>query len=224
MATTPSYKTRAGLHGSFEKSKLKATLFRRPVYLLVICFILGLVCGLTPLSWYEAERDFQMDLRDFGTEMEQSGSASNRVNNPVVNSSPDSISLKVQIGSKVNTVVLPPLKPLLIVTPTYTRPVQAYYLTRLSHTLKLVPPPILWLVVEEDVQTPETAELLRKTGIMYRHLVCNVTLADIKDRGTHQRNTALAHIEHHQLDGIVYFADDDNVYTLELFSQLREIK
>lgn len=59
---------------------------------------------------------------------------------------------------------------------------------------------------------------------MYRHLVCDKNLTDVKDRGTYQRNTALAHIEEHQLDGIVYFADDDNVYTLELFEQMRNIK
>ena len=69
----------------------------------------------------------------------------------------------------------------------------------------------------------ETAKVLRKTGVMYRHLVCDKNMSDIKDRGVHQRNVALAHIEKHQLDGIVYFADDDNVYTLELFEQMRKI-
>ncbi|MBA0585622.1 hypothetical protein Gorai_016391, partial [Gossypium raimondii] len=36
-------------------------------------------------------------------------------------------------------------------------------------------------------------------------------------------NAALEHIERHKLDGIVFFADDDNVYTLELFESLRTI-
>lgn len=70
----------------------------------------------------------------------------------------------------------------------------------------------------------ETAELLRKTGVMYRHLVCTKNSTDVKDRGVHQRNRALEHIEHHRLDGIVYFADDDNVYSLELFQALRDIR
>lgn len=70
----------------------------------------------------------------------------------------------------------------------------------------------------------ETAEVLRKTGVMYRHLVCNRNSTDVKDRGVHQRNTALEHIERHRLDGIVYFADDDNVYSLELFDALRDIR
>lgn len=46
----------------------------------------------------------------------------------------------------------------------------------------------------------------------------------MKDRGVHQRNTALEHIEQHKLDGIVYFADDDNIYSRELFESLREIR
>lgn len=114
-------------------------------------------------------------------------------------------------------------KLLIIVTPTYVRPFGAYYLTRLAHTLKLVPPPLLWLVVEMHYQSLETAQLLRETGIMYRHLVCDKNLTNVKDRAASQRNTALAHIEHHELDGIVYFADDGNMYTLELFEQMRNI-
>ncbi|KAJ7533527.1 hypothetical protein O6H91_13G053800 [Diphasiastrum complanatum] len=115
-------------------------------------------------------------------------------------------------------------KLLIVITPTYTRPFQALYLTRLAHTLKLVPPPLLWLVVEAPVQSLETAGLLRNTGVLYRHLVCTKNISSMKDRGIQQRNIALAHIERHQLDGIVYFANDDNVYTLGLFQQLREIK
>ena len=119
---------------------------------------------------------------------------------------------------------LEPRKLLIVVTPTYNRPFQHYYLTRLAHTLKLVPPPLLWLVIEEHTQSFETATLLRETGVMYRHLVCEKNLTNVKDRGTYQRNVALAHIEQHQLDGIVYFADDDNMYSLELFEQMRQIK
>ena len=59
---------------------------------------------------------------------------------------------------------------------------------------------------------------------MYMHLVCDKNAIDVKDRSAHQRNVALAHIEQHRLDAIVYFVDDNNVYTLELFEQLREVK
>lgn len=121
----------------------------------------------------------------------------------------------------------PPLevrKLLIVVTPTYTRPFQAYYLNRLAQTLKLVPPPLLWVVVEMNSQSAETTEILRKTGLMYRHLVCDKNITDMKDRIVHQRNVALGHIETHRLDGIVYFADDANVYSVDLFTQLRQIR
>ncbi|BBM97044.1 putative beta-1,4-xylosyltransferase IRX9 [Marchantia polymorpha subsp. ruderalis] len=113
---------------------------------------------------------------------------------------------------------------IIVVTPTYNRAFQAHFLVRLAHTLRLVPPPLLWLVVESPSQSIETATLLRQTGIMYRHLVCNDNMTSFKDRGIFQRNAALKHIETHQLDGVVYFADDDNIYSLELFEQLRKIK
>ncbi|GAU14306.1 hypothetical protein TSUD_308650 [Trifolium subterraneum] len=115
-------------------------------------------------------------------------------------------------------------KQLIVVTPTYNRAFQSYFLNRLGQVLRLVPPPLLWVVVEMNSASMETAELLRKTGVMYRHLVCKKNSTDVKDRGVHQRNRALEHIEHHKLDGIVYFADDDNVYSLELFQIMRDIR
>ncbi|CAM6092406.1 unnamed protein product [Calypogeia fissa] len=117
----------------------------------------------------------------------------------------------------------PERKLLIIVTPTYNRPFQAHYLTRLAHTLRLVPPPLLWLVVEMPYQTLETASVLMQTGIMYRHLVCRTNLTNVRDRVVHQRNFAMEHIELHQFNGIVYFADDDNVYSPDLFEELRMI-
>lgn len=115
-------------------------------------------------------------------------------------------------------------KPLIVVTPTQTGLFQAYYLNRLAGTLKLVPPPLLWVVVEMNAQSPETADVLRRTGIMYRHVVCDKNLTDVKDRRVHQRNAALSHIEVHRLDGIVYFADEENVYSIDLFEDMRKIR
>lgn len=121
------------------------------------------------------------------------------------------------------------LKLLIVVTPTYNRALQAYYLNRLGQTLSLVPPPLLWIVVEmkSTASSMETARILRRTGVMYRHLLCDDepnNTNNIKDRGVLQRNTALDHIHRHSLDGIVYFADDDNIYSLYLFHHLRNIR
>lgn len=129
-----------------------------------------------------------------------------------------------ELAPGLNYSLDPERKLLIIVTPTYNRPFQAYYLTRLAHTLRLVPPPLLWLVVEMPYQTLETASVLMQTGIMYRHLVCRTNVTNVRDRVVHQRNFALEHIEMHQLNGVVYFADDDNVYSQDLFEEMRKIR
>ncbi|CAL9780596.1 unnamed protein product [Musa acuminata subsp. burmannicoides] len=115
-------------------------------------------------------------------------------------------------------------KLLIIVTPTYNRAFQGYHLSRLAHTLKLVPPPLLWIVVETKTATAETADILRRSGVMYRHLVCRKNTSVNLHRDVRQRHTALKHIRLHRLDGIVYMADDDNIYSLDLFDRLRQIR
>ncbi|KAK1275768.1 putative beta-1,4-xylosyltransferase IRX9H [Acorus gramineus] len=122
------------------------------------------------------------------------------------------------------TVSMVPRKLVIVVTPTYNRAHQAFYLNRVAATLKLVRPPLLWIVVEAEAVSAETAEMLRGTGVMYRHLVCKKNMTNVKDRGVHQRNVALEHIEQHRLDGIIYFADDDNIYSVKLFERIREIR
>ncbi|KAI7745117.1 hypothetical protein M8C21_032013 [Ambrosia artemisiifolia] len=110
---------------------------------------------------------------------------------------------------------------LIVVT---TTPTRGYYINRLAHTLKMVEPPLLWVVVEMRRQSRETSELLRRSGVMYRHLVCTKNMTEVKDPRVHQRNVALSHIETHRLDGIVYFADDTNVYSTQLFHHMRQIR
>jgi len=99
---------------------------------------------------------------------------------------------------------------------------------RKVHTLRLVAPPLLWVVVEAAPDVPATARLLRTTGLMYRHLTYkdNFTAADAaagRERH-HQRNVALGHIEHHRLAGVVLFAGLGDVFDLRFFDQLREIR
>lgn len=238
---------------SSERSKTKLQVWKRPLLHFLLCFVLGFLIGFTPFSMENFSpnltskpQGFAIELKSIPTNAEkdvsQVGNRGRTIETIRVERTKN-LGLKDQqekeaevlgvrgemmdplVGlSPVKILDFVPRKLLIVVTPTYNRAFQAFYLNRLAHTLRLVPPPLLWIVVEMTAQTMETAELLRKTGVMYRHLVCEKNVTDIKDRGIHQRNTALAHIEQHQLDGIVYFADDDNVYTLELFEQLRKIR
>ncbi|KAG0475852.1 hypothetical protein HPP92_012693 [Vanilla planifolia] len=175
-------------------------------------FLLGFLLGLAPFFDLESNSSvlpntnhgMSSPRRELGSVSRPDGAVSRLNEIPPVN------------------IVVPKL--LLIVTPTYNRPLQSYYLHRLGQTLSLVPPPLLWIVVETGYASDETADVLRRTRVMYRHLVCKKNSTEMKDRGVHQRNTALEHIERHRLDGIVYFADDDNIYALQLFLELRGIR
>lgn len=97
-------------------------------------------------------------------------------------------------------------------------------LTRMAHNLATVPPPLLWIVVEARKKYKTTAETLRGTKVMYRHLTyqnnCTVPGAEID----HQRNLALRHIELHRLAGIVHFTDTSVIYDVNFFEEMRKIK
>ncbi|XP_065563047.1 galactosylgalactosylxylosylprotein 3-beta-glucuronosyltransferase I-like [Artemia franciscana] len=122
------------------------------------------------------------------------------------------------------------------ITPTHSRPVQKAELTRLSQTFLLVPN-FHWIIVEDaDKKTDLVANLLSKSGLTYTHLNA-ATPKDWKlkldqpqwkkPRGVIQRNAALEWIRQnapHDAQGVVYFADDDNVYSLELFEEMRSTK
>lgn len=231
-----------------ERSKSKGQVWKRALFHFLVSFVIGVFIGLTPfvsmnlstnpMSKHQAfsfevvstvgNFDKHEDMtRNATTIAERGGLENSTTLEPQVkeeesgdgNSNGTSISLS--LSEDVNLVSR---KLLIIVTPTHARPLQAYYLSRLAHTLKLVRPPLLWIVVEMTLQSDHTADILRRTGVMYRHLVCNKNLTDIKDRSVHQRNVALSHIETHHLDGIVHFADDYNTYSADLFEQMRQIR
>ncbi|XP_027094455.1 probable beta-1,4-xylosyltransferase IRX9H [Coffea eugenioides] len=197
----------------------------------LIFFSLGFLLGMAPFGGYEdvKGRDFSFEENTMAKSAENDeGDVRNLL---VVEAKGgeglvvDKVELRVveekEVKERFDFV---PRKQLIVVTPTYNRALQAYYLNRLGQVLRLVPPPLLWIVVEMNVASLETADILRKTGVMYRHLVTTKNLTDVKDKSVHQRNTALEHIENHKLDGVVYFADDDSIHSLELFECLREIR
>ncbi|KAK6927378.1 Glycosyl transferase, family 43 [Dillenia turbinata] len=230
-----------------ERSKPKGQGWRRAFFHFLICFMVGIVSGLTPIvsmnlstNLTSKHQAFSYDLnlpiknikiQDVSRDHEPSTQSLNVTNSGALKPQADEgltipVSDDVTIReteSVIQDYNVTAQKLLIIVTPTHTRPLQAYYLNRLANTIKLIRPPMLWIVVEMTSQSTETAEILRKTGVMYRHLVCIKNLSEIIDSAIHQRNTALTHIETHHLDGIVYFADDDNVYSEDLFEQIRLI-
>lgn len=211
--------------------------WRRSLLRCFLCFFIGFLLGMAPFNNDFSELK-QPDLRSSDVLFERPPEVVNvrrnavdlgDVEKPEEN---DLVVGAVELGAIATTdktdmkkiLDSVPVKQLIVVTPTYNRATQAYYLNRLGQVLRLVKPPVLWIVVEMNAASMETAEILRNMGIMYRHLVCVKNFTDVKDRGVHQRNTALVHIERHRLDGIVYFADDDNIYSLELFESIREIR
>ncbi|KAL5558689.1 hypothetical protein UlMin_034900 [Ulmus minor] len=230
---------------SLEKSKHKGPVWRRALFHFFICFTVGVFIGLTPFSSITLSTNLMSKHQAF--EMISAVGNFQSYDSLSTDAIPlDNRDMKenatMELQKKEKELIdgiseyaagnsslaqesdLQFQKLLILVTPTYDRPFQAYYLNRLAYTLKLISAPLLWIVVEMSSQSAETAEILRKTGVVYRHLICNVNLTDVRDITVHQRNVALSHIETHRLDGIVYFADDDNIYSTELFEQMRHIR
>ncbi|CAH0562304.1 unnamed protein product [Brassicogethes aeneus] len=118
------------------------------------------------------------------------------------------------------------LPPLYIITPTYRRSEQLAELTRLSHTLMLVPN-LYWLVIEDAYKTNDLiTDLLKRTGINHVYLTAPMPeqykkKKGAKPRGVSNRNKGLEWVRENAKTGVFYFADDDNSYDLQLFNEIR---
>ncbi|KAM9847827.1 galactosylgalactosylxylosylprotein 3-beta-glucuronosyltransferase 2 [Aulostomus maculatus] len=116
------------------------------------------------------------------------------------------------------------------ITPTYKRPVQKAELTRLAHAFRQVPR-FHWIIVEDSTARTElVTRFLAKCGVPYTHLNY-FTPRRFKHpgmpRATEQRNWALTWLRQHRTKadpGVVFFADDDNTYSLELFEEMRSTR
>ena len=121
-----------------------------------------------------------------------------------------------------------------IITPTDNkRNTQIPDLIRMRNTLWLVPK-IVWILIEDsEIKTKKMSNFLEYSKIPYVHL--NEITADeliigekekswSKPRGVLQRNKGLAWLRENQnridLNGVVYFADDDNTYDIRLFEEV----
>ncbi|XP_067006042.2 galactosylgalactosylxylosylprotein 3-beta-glucuronosyltransferase P isoform X2 [Anabrus simplex] len=112
-----------------------------------------------------------------------------------------------------------------VITPTYRRPEQIPLLVQLSHTLLQVKN-ISWLVVEDaEKKSKSVAEFLQKCGIHYQHLIGPMPEKYRKKKeqpkGVSNRNRAIQWLKDHNTSGVMYFADDDNTYDVQLFEEMR---
>lgn len=118
-----------------------------------------------------------------------------------------------------------------VITPTYNRPVQRAELTRLGQTLLHVPQ-LHWIVIEDaNHKTPSIHNLLRNLGLPFTHLHAETDaqqkLKDsdprwLRPRGVQQRNKGLLWLRENvdAMNGVIYFADDDNTYDLKIFDEV----
>ncbi|XP_031113495.1 probable beta-1,4-xylosyltransferase IRX9 [Ipomoea triloba] len=228
--------------GSMERSKKKVQLWKKAIVHFLLCFVMGFFTGFAPagkasifsgrLSVSKAQANSTGKAVEIphgtrtqgenlnGTLLGRNFSAEPARSN---NASKPAFSKKLQAKGVAED--LDPRRLIIIVTPTSGKnQLRGVLIRRLASTLRLVPQPLVWVVVEQQSEDSGVSEILRKTGIMYRHLVSKENFTDIQEELDHQRNVALNHIEHHRLSGIVHFAGLFNVYDLSFFHQLRSIE
>ncbi|XP_043929046.1 galactosylgalactosylxylosylprotein 3-beta-glucuronosyltransferase 1-like isoform X2 [Protopterus annectens] len=124
------------------------------------------------------------------------------------------------------------LPTIFVITPTYTRSVQKAELTRLANTFLHIQN-LHWIIVEDSPRkTNLVAKLLDSSGLSFTHLNIQspktIRQGSKAPRGTLQRNQGLQWLRQqynsNSVEGVVYFADDDNTYSLEVFDELRYTK
>ncbi|XP_022775161.1 probable beta-1,4-xylosyltransferase IRX14 [Durio zibethinus] len=116
----------------------------------------------------------------------------------------------------------------IVVTPTYVRTFQALHLTGVMHSLMLVPYDLVWIVVEAGGVSNETASLIAKSGVKTIHVGFNQRMPNSWDERSKleskMRLRALRIVREKKLDGIVMFADDSNMHSMELFDEIQNVK
>nr|GMC97071.1 probable beta-1,4-xylosyltransferase IRX14 [Ipomoea batatas] len=114
------------------------------------------------------------------------------------------------------------------ITPTYVRTFQTLHLTGVMHSLMNAPYNVIWIIVEAGGITNETSSLLAKSGLRIIHIGFREKMPILwKHRHkleSKMRVHALRHVRDEKLDGIVMFADDSNMHSLELFDEIQKAK
>ncbi|XP_057535796.1 beta-1,4-xylosyltransferase IRX9-like [Amaranthus tricolor] len=219
--------------GSMERSKKRVHIWKKAVFHFLLCFVMGFFTGFAPTG-----KSCFTSLKSFGTFYNQcidvaprpnvSGSSNRSLSeSPISSSTMDDADSVEEIDDQSNEMrdEWNPRRQIIVITPTNDKdPLRGVLLSRLANTLRLVPPPLLWIVVESHLESSDVSEILRRTGVMYRHLVYKQNFTDTRAEIDHQRNLALKHVELHRLSGIVHFAGLSNVYDLSFFDDIREIE
>lgn len=236
---------------SQERSKSRGLTCKRAAAHLLLCFMVGIFIGFMPFFSVDVykkivsenerlpfhERNVieteMMDTKVKELETVVVEKELELIDEPEVGESPPvPAMLDDEADFAESTRALPAIKEpdiavkklLIIVTITSVRPQQPYYLNRLAHVLKDVHAPLLWLVVEWPEQSYETAEILRSSGVMYRHLVCRKNTTSVRKIAVCQRNNAIYHVKKHHLDGIMHFADEERSYSADVFEEMQKIR
>ena len=118
------------------------------------------------------------------------------------------------------------------ITPTYARHTQKAELTKQCQTFMHVKN-LHWIVIEDsDTQTELVTKLLHhcpvKSTLLNRKTSTKLKPQDTnvkhKNRGAQQRNIGLEWLRNTyrpgDIEGVVYFADDDNTYDIRLFDEV----
>ncbi|KNA22590.1 hypothetical protein SOVF_031640 [Spinacia oleracea] len=115
----------------------------------------------------------------------------------------------------------------IVITPTYVRTFQALHLTGVMHSLMNAPYDVVWIVVEAGGATNETATLIAKSRLRTIHIGFDrqmpVSWADRHRVEDLMRVQALRLVRDRKLDGIVVFADDSNMHSMEFFDEVQKV-
>ncbi|KAL1190465.1 Beta-1,4-xylosyltransferase IRX14 [Cardamine amara subsp. amara] len=118
-------------------------------------------------------------------------------------------------------------KTIIAVTPTYVRTFQALHLSGVMHSLMLVPYDLIWIVVEAGGVSNETSLIIAKSGLKTIHVGFNQRMPNTwEDRSKFEvlmRLQALRVVKEEKLDGVVMFADDSNMHSMELFDEIQNV-
>ncbi|KAF3337007.1 putative beta-1,4-xylosyltransferase IRX9 [Carex littledalei] len=219
--------------GSVERSKKKIQLWKKALVHFSLCFVMGFFTGFAPTTTHPTSH-FYHPITNFIKPnriqaLEKTATPNRTLPSPLLTQSVPEIktqSIPDPDPETINDDLANSNPPGLLIIVTTTRPKDRFKeaaLTRLAHTLRLVRSPIVWIVVEAHREAASTADMLRRTGIMYRHLTFKENFTNPIAERHHQRNVALSHVEHHRLTGILHFADLDTVYDLQFFEEIRRI-